>query len=32
MAARFLRARELGLYAFLLAVATFVALPTKFVG
>ena len=30
MAARFLGAKELGLYAFSLAVATFVALPTKF--
>lgn len=30
MVARFLGARELGLYAFALAVATLVALPTKF--
>jgi len=30
MVARFLGAKELGLYAFSLAVATFVALPTKF--
>ena len=30
MVARFLGARELGLYAFSLSVATFVALPTKF--
>jgi O-antigen/teichoic acid export membrane protein len=30
MVARFLGARELGLYAFSLAVANFVALPTKF--
>jgi O-antigen/teichoic acid export membrane protein len=30
MVARFLGAKELGLYAFAMAVATFVALPTKF--
>jgi O-antigen/teichoic acid export membrane protein len=30
MVARFLGAKELGLYAFSLAVATFIALPTKF--